>query len=545
MTARHLYSTGAGLIDVTDRVQTESWQAAEKAEEGSPAGWSVVLADPAMDLDIVGWQRYLVVEDDSTSDDKVIAGGFTGNQVISRGEAEGDSLEPLGRTWKVSISDTNTAFGMRVMVGTDCNRPAETDVARMQWLLSTAEAGLFDDVTTYVSTASPVDMDALDCTGQMFNTIADDCAQQSGKNWYAWWRYDAGLADYQLTAWYGKDSVNAYVSTLSLSNDPTDWIDAELADGTSLVWPIEPGAELERDPSRQYSGNYLPFTKGAVFRTNPALWSSFKRDFVSPSATVSTVTAANARATRQLTEIAEQDHRITTSVQLPKEIATLIRTGMRIRFRATHLPGYSAEFQWCRVLSCTPRPIAAGSKYELALELSKSTGTFSMACSLIGVSVLADGNYAPLLAGAPTSRADGLVEYWRSGLTFAPLDNMYPVPSAPGHWHYGVYNSGGHDQAGGDVGNHLFIYTTGPGTITVHTVNVGGPAMQLTAKLRGWDSVASGYLTVISSQSGIGPGADITFTVPADGACYHLVDIIDNNTPGSGWGFSGYSWSNA
>jgi hypothetical protein len=205
MSARHWYGTGGGLLEVTDRVQRESWTAAENAEEGTTGQWAVQLADPDMDLDIVGHQRYLVVEDESSAADTVIHGGYTAEQEISRGESE--TLEPFGRAWTVSITDANVVWGRRVMVGADCNRHAEPDVARMAWFLATDEAALFGDVTTYVSTASPVDMDAVDYRGQMANQIVDDCAQASGKNWFAWWRYDAGAADYLLTAWYGKDSL--------------------------------------------------------------------------------------------------------------------------------------------------------------------------------------------------------------------------------------------------------------------------------------------------------------------------------------------------
>ena len=56
-------------------------------------------------------------------------------------------LQPLGRVWSVSHTDANTYWQMRVMVGQPtANRPAETDVERMQWLLATNEvAWALDD----------------------------------------------------------------------------------------------------------------------------------------------------------------------------------------------------------------------------------------------------------------------------------------------------------------------------------------------------------------------------------------------------------------
>ena len=252
----------ATWVEVSGYVDKVGWEVRSAAEEGTTAIATMVFADPAMDLDIVGHRRYLVVEDESDSADDVLWAGYTAEQEIGR--LGGDNRQPLGRAWSVSISDENTVWQRRIMRGSDCKRPDETDVERMQWLLSTTEAGFFDDVTSYVSTADPVDMDACDYRNQMFNGIADDCAQQSGKNWFAL-RLGAGTAS-ELCAWYGDGTdYGEYVSPLSLSNDPSDWTDDDLADGTSLVWPISMDTKLNRDPSRVFSGVEVPYDGGSAY----------------------------------------------------------------------------------------------------------------------------------------------------------------------------------------------------------------------------------------------------------------------------------------
>lgn len=174
--------------------------------------------------------------------------------------------------------------------------------------------------------------------------------------------------------------MTTYNSPLSLSNDPADWTDAALLAGSSLVWPISADTKLKRDPSRVFSGIYLPYEGGAVFRRRMATATTFThRDAIMPSLNVKSSTKAIARAVRYLDQLKDQDERITTTVELPRAIATKLRAGMMVRFKATHFPGYTS-FRYCRVLSCSPKPVAAGARYRLALELEKAgTGTLSYA----------------------------------------------------------------------------------------------------------------------------------------------------------------------
>jgi hypothetical protein len=378
MAARWYYESEPDVwTEITDRISREDWEVREQAEEGSAAMSTLVIDDPDMDFDIVGRIIIYCVEDTSEADDDRLFGGIVADQEIGR--AGGEWLQPLGRIWTVSVTDLNANWQRRVMVGTDCNRPAETDVERVQWLMTGTETNWATDRTTYISTATPVDMDACDYRGQMCAQVMDDCAQASGKNWYTWLLKDGG-GDAQIAVWYGRDSLAVYDSPLFLSNDPDDWLDAELADGTSLVWPISMDTKLRRDPSRVYSGVYLTYSGGAVYRLDQDTIDEFSPwDFVAPSYNVKSKTKAIARALRYLDELDVQDEVITTSVELPAAKATMLRAGMRVPFRATHLPGYNTAdtFYWCRVLSCSITPIAAGERYRLTLELAPTGATNS------------------------------------------------------------------------------------------------------------------------------------------------------------------------
>ena len=366
----HWLSLPTGTIEISDRVNREGWEVCEKAEEGSVGSSTIDVADIEMTLEPEGLRLYTILEDESESDDDVIFSGLVSGESLSRGTD--DHFEPAARSWSLTLDDANGYWNRRVMVGTDCNRSAENDTSRLAWLLTTSEADWINDAASFVSSAGPVAMDAVDYRGQYLNQIADDGAQASGKNWWVQ-RQNRGTGR-NLCAWYGKDSLTAYSSDLLLSNDPTDMDADAIADGTSLVWPISEDTKLNKDPSRRYSGVYG--TSGrSIYRRNPGVNTvghplyHVYRDFVVAYPNVKTKEKAIARADRLLADLAVEDERIATIVVLPVGKATMLRAGMRVQFRATHLSGYRDEFRWVRVLSCTVSPISAGRQYKLALEL--------------------------------------------------------------------------------------------------------------------------------------------------------------------------------
>ena len=340
MSAHHYYIDDAGdPVEITDRIQFDSWKLTENAEEASVATSEVVVDDPEMDLDeIQGHRGYYVIED-ATGDDEVIFYGYIADQTISRGDY------PLGRQWTLSLVDINSLIDKRIMTGSDCNRDAETDVARMLWLLTTDEAHAFHSDTTYISTANPVDMDACDYRGQRLSQVVDDCEQASGKNAYLFW--SSPFTGGTRSLWYGANSLTTRQSPLGLSNDLADIDDA-------TTFAISEDTKLVRDPSRMYSGIYLPYDGGAIYKSGlyPETAFSWFRDGAMPSLNVKSETKASARAVRYLNDLHTQEHRIQTAVILPNTNVNDIRPGMFVPFKGTHLPGYETAIN-CRVLNRT------------------------------------------------------------------------------------------------------------------------------------------------------------------------------------------------
>jgi hypothetical protein len=346
------YPGDSGTTDISEYFELYTLDCSMNAEEGSIAQTTFPADDPLATLDIVGHRTFNVTESLASGSNTRIYSGYTAERRVSRGDWRADA----SRVWAIDVIDVNTILGRRVMRGSDCKRPAETDVARVQWLASTAELGEIDD-TRYLNTSGAVAMDKVDYTGQRAQDVLDDCAQQSGKNYFVWFADDVG----QYSLWYDFAASESYSSPLRISND--------LADVDS-VWTFPPSndTELKRSPDRVNSGAYLPYDGGVAYVESIATYNAFvRRDAIMPASNVKTQGRAQARATRYLGEMDTEEDVITTTITVPAASVNLLMQGMRVQFKAVHLPGYE-DFVWVRALN---RSVVQVSEefYTIKLEL--------------------------------------------------------------------------------------------------------------------------------------------------------------------------------
>ena len=350
--------TGDGA---TYGVRLYTLDATEYAEEGSVGMFNVVVDDPQGIYDFPPLTALWAVETDiAGSSNTRVAHGYIADRTVHRGDS---GLTGSGRVWEISVADTNSALGRRVFSQPDANRPAETDVQRILWLANVAEGQLLIDDTQFLSTASPVNMDAVDYRGQTQQDVLSDCANQSGKNYWAWFNELLGIS-----LWYGHEDLTAYSSMVRLSNDIDD------VDNLFTFYIGRSETKLVRDPSRMASSVYLTYQNGAVYVRDQTRFGDIGlRDVVLSADNVKTSAKATARANRYLSDLGTEDDRITTQVRLPAAKCNWIRAGMRVQVKAVHLPGYD-EFSWMRVLR---RSIAQDSEetYLLTLELSAEAST--------------------------------------------------------------------------------------------------------------------------------------------------------------------------
>lgn len=357
MALRYYYAnTATTVLDITARCRLYRTSVKSSAEEGESSLSTLIIDDPDGDLVILPFRRIYIKETTAPVGSQVVYNGYVSNRDIRRGPYRVGA----GREWVVQLSDPNWLIGLRIVVGSDGNRPAEDDYTRIRWLLTTTEANTFNGSLTYVSsTATRISMDAVDYRGQSVTSILDDCAQASGKNW--WVVYFESLGQYGL--WYDFADSTVYSSTLWLSNTLTD-IDS------ATSFPIsEENTTLERSPSRLVSGVYLPYDGGWVYRQDTAVGAQYiYRDVAAPSVNVKTETKAVARALRYLGDNDTEEDVIRTEVVLPAASVNGIMHGMRVQLKASHLPDYETV-RWLRVLN---RTVTETSEEHLtvALELS-------------------------------------------------------------------------------------------------------------------------------------------------------------------------------
>lgn len=351
------------VISGAVRLVTETGFSA-RAAVGEADVIRVVVDDPDATYDFKTLHRWYIVETDCPAGNQLVWNGYIGDQRISRG---GDGiLYPTGsgRVWELELVQENTILGLRIVTGTDGNRPAETAKARLTWLLASDylstvhDHGLidWDGLATFA-------MDAVDYRGQTAADVLRDISLISGYNHYV--RYNETYQQIEL-ACYEPNTSPLDASTLRISNAAAD---IDLA----TTWPPSEDTQLTRQGSRVAAGVYLPYQGGSVYQYDYSTSYTFGfRDVAAPSSNVKTLAKANSLATRLLAQHATQDERVTTRIQLPAAKLNDVKHGQLIdSVKLVHAPGWTSG-RPARVVSKTfGRPgNATQAVYDVDLELS-------------------------------------------------------------------------------------------------------------------------------------------------------------------------------
>jgi len=370
VTAKYEYLHSAGSnVDISGRVRAYQTELRSDSHMGNVAISTLIVDDPDGGLDIKGLRQVTWSETSEGSNSRIIYRGFTADRTVSRGKFRTQT----GRTWNVNLADQNSILTRRIMRNATANRPAETDVARIQWLMTTSEMSSIVTDSTYISTAEPVAMDAVDYRNQRVAEIIDDCAQQSGKDYFVLINEIPATPTFAL--YYDITTSVAYPSTIRLSNVLSD------VDSVTTFGVLQEATHLIRDPSRVYSGVVLPFDGGEVYVSDASIANEFQsRDTQAPSVNVKTIAKATDRATRYIADAATEADVVSTAVLLPLAKVNQVKEGMAITCRFQHLPGYAA-FNLMHVLS---RTVTATSEeyYTVTLELVNGPFTAPAAAPL-------------------------------------------------------------------------------------------------------------------------------------------------------------------
>jgi len=391
-----------------------------QAELGTVGIAGIPFDDPAGTLTVAGWQTFTVDEDQGPAGQQRLWTGYIADRKYQRGL--GTSLVTGGaRLIDTSIVELNTILSFRLFPPSDtaAKRPAETDVQRVQWLLTTTYLKPTVHDYGFVNTSGGVNMDAADYRGQSAYSLLSDCAQASGKNFFIYFDESKNA----VGLYYDLDTNNNYTCTLKLSDLLSDW------DGVT-TFAYDTDAYLERDPSRVYSGVQVPYsgTASPAYVTSATIASNFvARDTTAPNVNTKSSAVATASGNRYLSSINTESDRIYLTVQLPASKVTLIRAGMRIQLKSTYMPDLSS-FTYCRIMRVEAKQDEmTPDLYNLAMELIPPDPTPPVTnvgpfCFFLATSAGNAGGpgyiqFTMNNPGDPTKRAYGYVTTGSSGAT--------------------------------------------------------------------------------------------------------------------------------
>ena len=560
MPAQYIYSVSSGSnVDLSARVRAYATSMTMNAEEGSVGISPFLVDDPDAGINLTGLRQVWWKETSESSNQQIILKGWTTDRDIARGPFKTGSA----RQWTVNVSDQNAVISRRIMRGSDANRPAETDVQRIQWLMGTGEFGTYVTDSTYISTLFPVAMDAVDYRDQSNQQILDDCHQASGKNFHI----ITLEGPERFGLFYDFAGASPYRSAIRLTN-VLGFVDSDITFAVS-----DPDTKLNRDPSRVYSGVVLPYVGGEVYVQSDAIGAAFQyRDTTAPSVNVKTSAKATARANRYLTDAETEDDVISTSFLVPLDRVNHVKEGMAVQCWFAHLPGYDQGWNWMRVLH---RTVTATSEeyYTVAVDLTAEVGGL-----YAGGGKTSEGTTWPgsvIVAASPLQSClagNGLTYFYTSagtrsalGLTFDPVgghwqatstdfmgygggggySQQYPAPGNVGIFSgssvYGCGGSvGGSDYTCGGIVPLIDFSIVGPGSLTIITAPDGGPGTAAVSTAMKANLRASGTSPIIATDTQA-PGTPLHIIIPDDGYCAHYVQLQGNGS----WGFTSATWTPA
>lgn len=364
MTTRYYYSEpdGSGNTEFTERVRHYTLDVTSSAEEGSIAQSTLRVDDGGAfsDFDVIGLRTIRILEDEAPVGSRVLYYGYTANRRIMR-----DTYRTLDeRWWEVDLVDLNSVLDWRVMVGADAKRGIETDVARAHWYMATWESFPLTD-ESLIASSPTVSMSENNYHGQMARAALDDIAQQSAKNFFVW----HNEPDASLGLFYDLSGSDAYPSGIRLTNKRTD-VDSD-------TYLINLDAVLERSPARVYSGVYIPYQNGWVYKKRQATKDEFHdRDIIMDGSNIRSASAATARANRYLNTLFTEEDVITCSFNVPRAEVNRLMQGMTVEVRMTHFPGYDTDFV---MLRCVERKVFGESEthYRITVKLVGPTPAYT------------------------------------------------------------------------------------------------------------------------------------------------------------------------
>lgn len=201
---------GGDLEEATEHFRLYVLDVAMSAEQGTVQASNVRAVDPDGVLDVGGLRRFVIEEEHALTPFRHIGHFYTGSREEMRGESD---RVGASRDIVIELQSSNTILDRRIMVGSDCNRPAEDSDTRLRWLMDSTENSLLID-ERYLDLDHSESMDAADYRGQSFRQVLDDISQATGYDYFVIYFEDTGV----FGLWFGDPASEEYSSSIRLSN---------------------------------------------------------------------------------------------------------------------------------------------------------------------------------------------------------------------------------------------------------------------------------------------------------------------------------------
>ena len=310
------------------------WALTECAFRGQVGAANITMDDTTGSYTPPGQKAVTVVE--SSASPTRLFTGYVGERKMGRG-----TMRPGERQWTVTLEDLNVLLDDRVITGSDGNRAAETDAARILWLIS--DAAMTGVSTGHIPNTNTVQMDAVDYRGKRPRDVLEDCAQKSGKNFFVYYHSSGPLLFYDL------DTGTNLTSSLRISDVASD------VDESVTFAAKEPGVTL--DPARVYSKVRLRYKRGSASVTNATTASNYRtREVYKRYKRIKTAARATEQAQKWLDQAANEQTTVEVGIECGAAYVNDLRAGHRVQIKLTRL-GISA-FTYYRVITRTVRPLS-------------------------------------------------------------------------------------------------------------------------------------------------------------------------------------------
>ncbi len=350
-------------------VQPSAINLPTRADNGEAAMGGVPVEDIDSTLDIVGHRPFYVLEPDCSQ--PRLWSGWVQERGIGRSIDRGMFVGEDARIHDTTLIEYNAIFGFLQIGTADGIRPAETWGERLAWIVASDYLSPFVSDTGYVASAAALGtfypnrpMDAADFTGQYPSAVLDDLATRLEGfyfNYFAFWDPDA--VEYGL--FFNPDSESIGTATLTISNDP--------ADESATCFAPDVVARLNREPDQVYSGVTVIYSHGTkrLYRSRQSTADTYtKRETEIQRPFTGGEETASKQAEAFLDRHSVELDRITCTITVPSASAGLVRAGMHMSVRFTHLGEPYATGTTMRVVAVTPTPTNdTATHYEMALEL--------------------------------------------------------------------------------------------------------------------------------------------------------------------------------